>query len=454
MAKGHYRGITLVLLGVALYGCPIDDAKVGEAGSSSSSGTGGGGGMATSSSSSSGGMGGAGGIGGAGGGSGGSGGIGGAGGIGGGSGGAGGSGGMGGCPVDPGLPGSCDAPGCPACPALVMFAVGAQGGITNRFQSKDGWTMETAHDEKSTDAPAFVILPGQKTGVAVLHSTDVVTKDRVRVSIWTEANGFGAVTNLGNNLTTRAMPSAAASSAAAHIVYQDVNDNRYWYAAFTAVGGFGPTNEEVKVGASTYSLGDAAAAITVLGLDPVITNDGWNDPNLYTQRRAAGAWEAATQHVAGFDVDDSTPAIAALSQGPELVVVFARATDKQLFFLTRTGGTWSTQPAEITGAKSTETALLALPSGGALLAFRDAATSKLNYSRFNGTSFSPVGVIDSAELVGRPALALGAGDAEAELVYVDTDGRAQHLRLQAGTFGLPVLVGGTDLAGVAIATNL
>ncbi|MDI1477425.1 hypothetical protein [Polyangium sp. y55x31] len=458
MAKRHYRGLSLALLGVALCGCPIDDAQVGEASSSSS----GSGGMAASSSSGSGGAGGvgggSGGAGGVGGGSGGAGGVGGVGGSGGagGVGGAGGSGGMGGgCPVEPGLPGSCDAPGCPACPALVMFATGLQGGITKRFQTKDGWTMETAVSEKSADAPAFVILPGQKAGVALLRSSEGATKDRIRASTWTEAGGFGLVTNVGADVTTRATPGIAASSASAHIVYQDLNNNRYWYAAYTPGSGFSPTNEEVKVGASTYSLGDGAAAITVLGMDPVIANDGWNDPNLYTQRRAAGVWEAATPHGAGDAVDDSTPAIAALTsaQGPELVLVFSRASDKQLSFLTRKGGTWSTVPVEITGAKSTDPALLALPQGGALLVFREVATGNLRWSRFDGAAFSPVEDVGSKAL-GRPALALGAGDAEAELVYVDTTGKAEHARLQNGAFTTPVLVGGTNLVGVAIATNL
>ncbi|MDI3282709.1 hypothetical protein [Polyangium sp. 15x6] len=450
MARGHYQGITLALLGVALCGCPIEDAQVGETSSSSS----GSGGMTASSSSS--GSGGAGGVGGAGG-SGGAGGVGGAGGSGGagGVGGAGGSGGMGGgCPVEPGLPGSCDAPGCPACPALVMFAIGTQGGITKRFQSKDGWTMESTLTEKSTDAPAFVILPGQKAGVALLRSSEGATKDRIRASTWTEVGGFGLVTNVGGaSVTTRATPGIAASSAMAHIVYQDLSNNRYWYAAYTPGSGFSPTNEEVKVGADTYSLGDAAAAITVLGMDPVITNDGWNDSKLYTQRRAAGTWEAVTPHDVG--VDDSTPAIAALTsaQGPELVIVFSRAADKQLSFLTRKGGTWSATPVDITDAKSTDPALLALPSGGALLVFREVATGNLRWSRFDGATFTPVENL-GAKALGRPALALGAGDAEAELVYVDTTGRAQHARLQSGAFTTPVLVGGTNLVGAAIATNL
>ncbi|MDC0741811.1 hypothetical protein [Polyangium mundeleinium] len=449
MAKGHSQGLTLALLGVVLSGCPIDDAQVGEAGSSSSSG-----GMTTSSSSGSGGAGGVGGVGG-----GGTGGVGGAGGGSGGAGGiggAGGSGGMGGgCPVEPGLPGSCDVAGCPACPALVMFATGTQGGLTKQFQSKDGWTMETPVREKSDDPPAFVILPGQKAGVALLRSSEGVTKDRIRASKWTEAGGFGLVTNVGANVTTRATPGIAASSAAAHIVYQDVSNNRYWYAAYTLASGFTTTNEEVKVGAGTYSVGDAAAAITVLGMDPVITNDGWSDPNLYTQRRAAGVWEAATQHIAGFDVGDTTPAFAALTdaQGPELVLVFTRANDKQLVFLTRKGGTWSTTPVEISGAKSTDLALLALPSGGALLTYREVATGNLHWARFDGVAFSAVENL-ALKAMGRPALALGAGDAEAELVYVDTTGKAQHARLQNGAFTTPVVVGGTNLVGVAIATNL
>ncbi len=458
MVKRHYQGITLALFGVALGGCPIDDAQVGTGGgsSSSSSGMGGSGGMATSSSSSSGGSGGSGGVGGSGGGSGGSGGIGGAGGASSssGSGGSGGSGGSVGCPVEPGLPGSCDAPGCPACPTLVMFATGMQGGITKRFQSKDNWTMEAVVDEKSDDPPAFAIIPGQKMGVALLRSSENAMKDRLRAAPWTEAGGFAPLANVGPNMTTRSAPSVAASSAAIHVVYQDVNNFRYWYAAYPGAGGFSPANEEVKVGADLYSVGNAGAAITVLGMDPVITNDGFGGPDLYTQIRAGGVWQAATQHVVGFPVDDSVPAIAAPSsaQGPELVVVYPRDMDKQLFFLARKGGMWS-MSTEITGAKSIDSALLALPSGEVLLAYREVATSALRWSRFNGTTWTAsvdLGVMAKS----KPALARGAGDAEAELVYVDMTGKAQHMRLQNGMFTAPVAIGGTGLVGAAIATNL
>jgi hypothetical protein len=51
-----------------------------------------------------------------------------------------------------------------------------------------------------------------------------------------------------------------------------------------------------------------------------------------------------------------------------------------------------------------------------------------------------------------PALAIGAGDAEAELAFIDDDdGSVVHVRLQNGSFGAPTTVGGTGLTGVAIA---
>jgi hypothetical protein len=155
-----------------------------------------------------------------------------------------------------------------------------------------------------------------------------------------------------------------------------------------------------------------------------------------------------------FAVDDVPPAIAALTSGPELVIVFTNVDTKALYWTARNANIW-TDPMEITGARSIEPVLLALPSGGAILAFRESGTNIVRWSRFNGTSWTAVMDVDAgATGKSRPALARGAGDAEAEIVYVDTVGVAQHARLQSGSFTAPIPVGGTNLAGVAIATNL
>jgi len=50
-----------------------------------------------------------------------------------------------------------------------------------------------------------------------------------------------------------------------------------------------------------------------------------------------------------------------------------------------------------------------------------------------------------------PALTHGVGDATAEIAYV-SGGSAYHARLSTGAWSAPVLVGGTGLNGVAIAS--
>jgi len=200
------------------------------------------------------------------------------------------------------------------------------------------------------------------------------------------------------------------------------------------------------------SLGLAMPGITVLGADPRIANPGWDNGFLYDQGRVGGVWQSGAQHDPGFIVDDVPPAIAALAGGPELLVVFTRASDKQLHAITRTNNVWSA-PVVITGAKSIEPVLVALPKGGALLAYRDYADmNKLKWTRFDGNTWAAItdlGAVGKS----RPGLAVGAGDAEAELVYVDNvTGVAMHRRLQSGSFTAPNVIGGANLVGAAAVT--
>jgi hypothetical protein len=101
---------------------------------------------------------------------------------------------------------------------------------------------------------------------------------------------------------------------------------------------------------------------------------------------------------------------------------------------------------------------MALPSGGAILVYRHFTTNAIFVSRFDGTNWSAVIEIPgSLTAKSKPALALGAGDAEAELLFVDATGNAQHARLRKGAmnFDAPAAINGaTGLVGIAAATNL
>jgi hypothetical protein len=147
------------------------------------------------------------------------------------------------------------------------------------------------------------------------------------------------------------------------------------------------------------------------------------------------------------------PAIVTLPSGPELLAVWQGscsahccsasvsgcASNNQLRFASRTGGAWST-PADINYAWSDDpVALVSLPNGDAIVAWRAADFSgnrPLTVNRFDHATKTWAGTPAYLPhpLVGSPALARGLGGATAaEVAFVGVDGYAYHCRLVTGS---------------------
>lgn len=481
--KSHVDARYLLGLGALfLWGCPIDDAKFKEpAGTSSSSSSSSGSessSSSTSSSSSSSGNGGNAGNGGAGG-MGGVGGNGGAAGMGGavtssssssssggGMGGAAGMGGSGGggpvCP-DPGTVGSCGTPNCPPCPKLVMIGTGMIDGTAATFESGKGWTTATVVGMKSDYPPAFAIRTGKNEGVAVFRNTTTGFLYHLGYAAWNAGNGFGMVNDVdGGNALVDTSPVVAASADAVHVAFLEIgNGDKYRYAQYNN-SNWTPPNEIVQnMGAS---LGYCAPGLTVTGSNVVLLNPGWmNDDALYNRIRGAapaGTWDAGYKYMSIMQVvDDVTPAIVPLGGGPTMLIVFTEKTmNKPLFSLTGSGTTW-TNPVMIPASSSIEVTLLPLSAGEAILVYRHYTTNAIFWSRFDGATWSTVKEIPGGlKAKSKPTLAVGAGDAEVELLFMEeTTSNAHHARLRKGAmnFDPPTSIMGTSgLVGIAAATNL
>jgi hypothetical protein len=460
----------LALAAVFIWGCPIDDAQIGKPGSSSSSSGSSSSGESSSSSSS----GGGGGVGGAAGGNGGAAGMGGAvasssgGGMGGsgGTGGSGGNAGMGGagggpvCPNPAGTVGSCGTPDCPACPTLVMIGTSSSTtGVTGTFVASDAtpWMTTTYMGEASTHAPALVVMPGKNKAMALIRRTDTL----IRYATWTPV-GFSAWNSIGATIFTNAAVSAAATGAAIHVSFYGTN-NKHFYAQYTEAGGFVITAEPVNAtpgDPNAQASGQYPASIAALAAGPLVAYSG-SDKHLYAHTRdMMAAWPSTDLTMTSSEV----PAIAAFGPNADrdLLVVYEQGSPipDQLYWIDRKNDTvWST-PTILTGAKSTEPVLLALPNGDAILAYRD-NSKKLYWARFTGSSgtwSTPLQLPNNPTARSKPALARGAGDAEAELLFVDdATGNGYHSRLRVGSanFTTPVAItGATNLVGIAAATNL
>jgi len=423
MTNAKAFGLVLGLLALpTLAGCPLPDAKPQESDggttNATATGTGGEGGMGVSASSGAGAQGGGGEMAAS-------------------SSGSGGAGG--GCAMDAG----CGGPGCPPCGSIVLLATGALGGITGKFESGKGWSTSLTL-ETSSDVPALAFTDAG-VGVGVLRASDKL--DQLRFAVWM-SEGFGAFSGVGPGISAEAAPSAVGAPDAIHVAFLGT-DTQHYYASYKA--GWMPSAEPVLAN-GVHSFGSTPAALAVRGDEVVLAYMG-SDGKLYDQVRKANMWTPAGAH--GSGTLSGPPAIVSLASGPEYLVVFSVQPKGPLQWMTRSLGIW-TAPAPIAGTPAAEPALVALPSGAAVLAYRDLETDALSWTRFEAGTWSapkPVSSQPAAYAGSRPALALGVVDAEAELAFVDPLGTAFHCRLQGDAFSAPTSVGGTGLKVVAIAKS-
>lgn len=328
--------------------------------------------------------------------------------------------------------------------ALVLGA-GPSAALGARFDGSD-WSS-TTFGETSDLRPGVSFL-GVDRGLFVLRAASA--PHRLRFTTWSADGGFEAWSDISATATTRDRPVLVGAS----LAYQG-SDFKHYYALFGA--SWMPTGEPIGPSQPLQSFGPAAGHGTTLGGDFVFAFPG-DDGGVYVQSRSGGTWAAATG-IPGAQTD-VTPAIVALTSGPELLAVWVndepgQFDDQKVFFATRSGGVWST-PAKIDdGVFAVEAPTLAALAGGqAVLAFR--GTDDKPYAlRFDGTSWSAVGPVGSPNnptIASPPVLAPGAPGADAELVYV-SGGAAIHVRLTAGGWSSPVTIGGAGLTHAAITTE-
>ncbi len=330
---------------------------------------------------------------------------------------------------------------------VLLLAGGGPSVLGGEFHTGAGWTTTTVAGGATDKGPALVMdATGQ--GVGVVRST--ANAGELRATAWS-AGAWSALAPVAMGVTTRDTPHAVAIGSAAFVVfhgddfkhYLAVHDGAQWSPTAEPVGGAGPAQ----------SFGPSPAAIGAAGASPVLAFAG-NDHDLYDQTRSGGVWGPGIGHALG-DLVDLTPAIAAPTTGPNLMIVLVRKTDSALLYTVRNGVNW-TMPIAIANTSSTAApALLALPAGELLLAYRGPA-NKLFTSRYTPGSVPPWSApaqLGMDTLASAPALAPGVDGALAELAYVDAGtGAAFHARLTGAAWSAPALVGGAGMSDVALAS--
>jgi hypothetical protein len=257
---------------------------------------------------------------------------------------------------------------------------------------------------------------------------------------------FGQV---GPGVTTRDVPSVVALGSTFGMAFHG-EDFKHYYAAFSG-SSWSPV-EGVTSGGNP-SFGPAAPALGVSGESPMVIFTGDNG-DLFDQVRGANAWNPASPHNLGNVAQGVSAAIALPSAG-EVLVVFRWKANGSLRSTLRKGGSWGA-PVEIPNALSDDPpALVLLPGGGALVAFRG-TDKKIYWSTWNGSVWTQAAALVSgaANPTIKSAPSLGRGLlGDAELVFVEDDalGAISHATFAKGSWGAPAVVGGTGLLGAAIA---
>ncbi len=328
---------------------------------------------------------------------------------------------------------------------ILLLGGGPASIFTGEFHPPGPWLTSTLTGSTS-DRPA-VALTGASSGIGVIRSK---IGDEMLFTSWSPGR-FGVLAAIGSGATTSGPPALAASPSRVDLAYHGV-DLKHYFASYVAT--WTPTEEPIGAG-SLQSSGPTPASITLLGANTIVAYA--DDDRLLSDRsRASGAWQ--TVHTG--DLGDAgagvavTPTIVALTSGPELLIAFVRSPDQDVFFTTRSAGTWAT-PQAVPGAFAADSiALLPIAGGDVILVLRS-IDSHGYWARYSVGAWSDLKAFPWFDLAvpTTPSLAPGIGGADAEIAFVDTaTGTALHAQLHGSSWGNLVTVGGSGLTSVSIAS--
>ncbi|MSP25332.1 MAG: hypothetical protein EXR75_09245 [Myxococcales bacterium] len=266
-----------------------------------------------------------------------------------------------------------------------------------------------------------------------------------------DALGWSNPQAIAVGVTTQRGPAVFGGVAVDAIFHGD--DFKHYFASYGA--GWSPIAEPVTPPNSAQSFGPTQASITGIKGDAVIAFTG-DDAGVYVQERALGVWKPAVM-VPGSSAALG-PTVASTGAASELVLVYLRASDHQPMYSLRTMGSWSAPlSVEAKSYSDATPALLGRTDGTALLVFRGLdqkgyATTMTPGKKPPWSPPQPIATPNDA-LSSTPALALGVGANSAEMAFVKlSDGKIYYSALAGSVWQVPVLVGGTSLSFVAIAS--
>lgn len=352
----------------------------------------------------------------------------------------------------------CGGMNCAICPTVLLLAGGDVNTIVGEYHPGAMWATQ-AFANTTTANGVGLAMTGAGAGVGALRANTGNPLGLIRYTVWGPGAGFGAFNTIGPAITMKDMPALAGSANQAHLVFWGDNF-KYYYGAYS--GSWSPTAEIVGPSLAEQSFGNSPPSATVLGNDVIVAYQGGDD-GLYDQKRNnAGVWEVAHGHGNMVKLK-AKPAIVSLTSGPELLIVYNRQSDGQLMWTARTNNVFSA-PQSINADFSIDpVALVALPGGNAMLAFRG-LNAKLYTVQWDGTTGTWGNTTQfpgdaNALLASSPALTKGVGGSLIELAYVKqgaaaTKGLVFHSRLDPmNGWTAPAQVGNAEQKFVALASG-
>jgi hypothetical protein len=308
------------------------------------------------------------------------------------------------------------------------------------------WTTKTFGGGTNRGIGLGLVSDALAIGVVRDATTGALTFVKHDGADWSAAAGVAM------GVTTQASPALAIRGIAVDVVFHGY-DFKHYFASYS--GAWTPTAEQVKPAGQDQSFGPTAGAVAGVGQELALAFPG-GDGKLYHQSRTLGVWKSAAAHE-GTD-SELMPALVALDQGAELLLVYIRKSDKKLMFATRKAGAWSAPMVlEANSFSNDPPSVTALPGGEAMVVFRgtDGKPYASRYEPSKSPAWStpkPIAAVNPS-VVSVPSVARGIEGHLAELAYVGTDGKAYQVSFDGSSWSAPVSVVGPGLVHVALATT-
>lgn len=273
--------------------------------------------------------------------------------------------------------------------------------------------------------------------------------------LWTKLSGgsWSAPFSVGS-ASTSAPPAAAAFGGGLRLLYIG-DDGKYHMGTYASTSGWDDATAVAEPTGGITIPGKSAPAAAAISTSVIMTMAG-NDGSLGRTTFSSSSWSTFGKFT-GATAYEAQPALVALDVGgsKDLLLVFT-GSDFLLHGVSRDAAshTWGTPSlvdpsAAPAGARASETSLVAMPGGKAMLLWRGSNNAGYYsiYDSASNTFGTPKDLLSgSPELASAPVATRGTCGSDVTIAYAKKDGGVELLRYAGGKMNGPFTVGGITKA--------